>query len=211
MWKSLCVIAAAAALCSSSGAVAQSPKPRHAAAQKHWYAYRRSIACEVGAGTNADGSCVTRAQAASMRAAVQSATAATQSRINYNWSANYPPGSGAGTVRGKDIYVHDQGPHGVNSAPGGAASDIRLKFDIAEIGRLDNGIKIYKFRYIWTDQIFVGVIAQQVAAIVPEAVTMQPNGYLWVNYDRLGLKMQTWQQWQASHRRVAAAADSAAP
>ena len=36
-------------------------------------------------------------------------------------------------------------------------SDIRLKRDIVEIARLDNGIGIYRYRYVWSDQVYVGV------------------------------------------------------
>jgi hypothetical protein len=43
-------------------------------------------------------------------------------------------------------------------------------------------------------------MAQQAAAIVPEAVTRHPDGYLYVYYDRLGLKMQTLEEWQASRK-----------
>jgi hypothetical protein len=99
---------------------------------------------------------------------------------------------------GKDVNVKAFGS-GVQSAPGGAASDIRLKLDIAEVGQLDNGIKLYRFRYVWSDQVYVGVMAQQVATIAPQAVIMEPTGYLAVDYDRLGLKLQTWDEWRASH------------
>jgi len=33
-------------------------------------------------------------------------------------------------------------------------------------------------------------------------VVMEPNGYLAVYYDRLGLKMQTLEEWQATRRAV---------
>jgi len=69
---------------------------------------------------------------------------------------------------------------------------------------------LYSFRYFWSDQVYVGVMAQQVATIVPEAVVMEPNGFLAVNYDRLGLKMQTLEEWQARHG-VASPSDTAAP
>jgi len=83
-----------------------------------------------------------------------------------------------------------------------AASDIRLKRDITQLAVLDNGIKLYSFRYFGSDQVYVGVMAQQVAAIAPQAVVMEPNGYLAVYYDRLGLKMQTLEEWQATRRAV---------
>jgi len=100
-----------------------------------------------------------------------------------------------------------------NPAPPAAApaiSDIRLKRDIMQVGELDNGVALYSFRYFWSDQVYVGVMAQQVAAIAPQAVVMEPNGYLAVYYDRLGLKMQTLEEWQASHD-VVTPADTAAP
>jgi hypothetical protein len=102
----------------------------------------------------------------------------------------------------------DQAPLSVAHTP--ALSDIRLKRDITQLAFLDNGIKLYSFRYFWSDQVYVGVMAQQVAAIVPEAVVMEPNGYLAVYYDRLGLKMQTLAEWQASDR-VAAPVEFASP
>jgi len=96
------------------------------------------------------------------------------------------------------------------TAPPPAASDIRLKRDITQLALLDNGIALYSFRYFWSDQVYVGVMAQQVAAIAPQAVVMQPNGYLAVYYDRLGLKMQTLEEWQARHS-IAAPSDVASP
>jgi len=89
-------------------------------------------------------------------------------------------------------------------------SDIRLKRDVILLALRDNGIVLYSFRYFWSDQVYVGVMAQQVATIVPEAVVMEPNGFLAVNYDRLGLKMQTLEEWQARHG-VASPSDTAAP
>ena len=65
-------------------------------------------------------------------------------------------------------------------------SDIRLKRDIVEIARLDNGIGIYRYRYVWSDQVYVGVIAQEVETIAPQAVYRGADGYLRVIYSRLG-------------------------
>jgi hypothetical protein len=74
-------------------------------------------------------------------------------------------------------------------------SDIRLKRDIVELARLDNGIGVYRYRYVWSDQVYVGVLAQEVELIVPEAVYHGPDGYLRVIYSRLGLPMRTWEEW----------------
>jgi hypothetical protein len=77
-------------------------------------------------------------------------------------------------------------------------SDIRLKRDIIRVARLDNGIRLYRYRYKWSDQVYVGVIAQEVALIVPDAVAYGPDGYLLVDYSRLGLHLMTWDDWVAS-------------
>jgi len=81
-------------------------------------------------------------------------------------------------------------------------SDIRLKRDIVEMTRLDNGIGLYRYRYIWSDQLYVGVMAQEVAEIVPDAVARDADGYLRVDYVRLGLNLQTWDEWMGSTRPV---------
>jgi hypothetical protein len=45
-------------------------------------------------------------------------------------------------------------------------------------------------------------MAQEVLAIMPEAVTRDSDGYLLVHYGRLGFNMQTWDQWVASGRKI---------
>ena len=91
--------------------------------------------------------------------------------------------------------------HGLRFAQGGGCgcgrgSDIRLKRDIAQVGE-HNGINLYRFRYLWSNTTYVGVMAQEVAAVKPDAVSRGADGYLRVDYARLGLRMQTWDQWVA--------------
>jgi hypothetical protein len=45
---------------------------------------------------------------------------------------------------------------------------------------------------------YVGVMAQEVQAIIPEAVTRGADGYLRVSYDMLGLPFETYAQWIVS-------------
>jgi hypothetical protein len=78
-------------------------------------------------------------------------------------------------------------------------SDIRLKRDIAQVGELDSGINLYRYRYLWSDTTYVGVMAHEVAAVKPDAVQRGADGYLRVDYARLGLRLQTWDQWAATH------------
>jgi hypothetical protein len=85
---------------------------------------------------------------------------------------------------------------------GGRRSDIRLKQDIVPLTLLSNGLELYRFRYKGSDRTaYVGVMAQEVQTINPDAVTRGHDGYLSVNYDRLGLKFMTWQEWLAGPRR----------
>ena len=78
-------------------------------------------------------------------------------------------------------------------------SDIRFKRDIEPVARLDNGLSLYRYRYMWSDKLYVGVMAQEVAAIEPAAVMRAADGYLRVNYARLGLRLETWREWSAAH------------
>jgi hypothetical protein len=144
-----------------------------------------------------NGSCLPNEEVARLKDLQKFADCMVQQRNNYTHCANVLPSGDYVTIHAKDWDVFGFGPAGIMSAP--AASDIRLKLDIAQVGQLENGIKLYKFRYIWSEQVYVGVMAQQVAAIKPEAVVMEPNGYLAVYYDKLGLQMQTWDEWKATH------------
>ena len=85
---------------------------------------------------------------------------------------------------------------------GGRRSDINLKHDIVLLGRLDNGIGFYRFVYNGGHIAYVGVMAQEVQAVMPQAVTRGRDGYLRVFYDKLGVKFQTFDEWIASGARV---------
>ena len=83
-----------------------------------------------------------------------------------------------------------------------SGSDIRLKHGIALLGRLANGLGFYRFSYNGSDKAYVGVMAQEVEAIRPDAVVRGSDGYLRVAYGRLGLRMQTWDEWVASGGKI---------
>ncbi len=77
-----------------------------------------------------------------------------------------------------------------------------MKHDIALIGRLDDGLGFYRFSYNGSDEVYVGVMAQEVQTVAPDAVTRGRDGYLRVFYDKLGLKFETYNQWIASGARI---------
>ena len=45
-----------------------------------------------------------------------------------------------------------------------AVSDQRLKSDITYLGKTNSGIKLYSFKYLCSDQVFVGVMDQDLLA-----------------------------------------------
>jgi hypothetical protein len=66
-----------------------------------------------------------------------------------------------------------------------AFSDRRLKRDIKRIGSMPSGLPVYQFRYVWSDDIQTGVMAQEAIEFFPEAVSRHDSGYLMVDYSRL--------------------------
>ncbi len=77
----------------------------------------------------------------------------------------------------------------------GRRSDLQLKHDIVLIGRLDDGLGYYRFVYNGGHTAYVGVMAQEVQTVMPEAVTRGADGYLRVSYDLLGVPFETYKQW----------------
>jgi hypothetical protein len=68
------------------------------------------------------------------------------------------------------------------AAPAIAASDRRLKTDIRKLGELDNGLPFYSFKYIWADKSRIGLMADEVEKVHPDAVVTGPLGFKLVNY-----------------------------
>ena len=81
-------------------------------------------------------------------------------------------------------------------------SDIRAKHDIQLLGRLDNGLGFYRFSYNGSDKAYVGVMAQEVQVVMPDAVTRDREGMLRVRYDMLGVPFQSYDRWIGSGARV---------
>jgi len=96
------------------------------------------------------------------------------------------------------------GGRGGGGRGGGRRSDISVKHDIAFLGRLDNGLGFYRFSYNGSDKAYVGVMAQEVQFVRPDAVSRDRDGILRVRYDRLGVRFQTYDQWVGSGARVPA-------
>ena len=98
------------------------------------------------------------------------------------------------------------GGGGFRGGGGGRRSDIALKHDVMLLGRLDNGIGYYRFSYLGSDKPYVGVMAQEVQAVMPGTVTRGGDGYLRVHYERLGIKFLTYRDWLAAGAQIPARA-----
>jgi hypothetical protein len=62
-------------------------------------------------------------------------------------------------------------------------SDRRLKRNIEHVGATAAGVPVYVFSYLWDTIRHVGVMAQDVLKVAPEAVVMTPSGFYAVRYD----------------------------
>jgi hypothetical protein len=85
---------------------------------------------------------------------------------------------------------------------GGRRSDLALKHDIVLLGHLANGLGYYRFSYLGGSEAYVGVMAQEVQELMPQAVTRGSDGYLRVHYDKLGLKFRSYRDWLATGARI---------
>ena len=64
------------------------------------------------------------------------------------------------------------------------ASDRRLKMNIHRIGTHNLGIGIYEYDYVWGEHA-IGVMADEVKTVRPEAVIRGADGYDRVDYSKL--------------------------
>jgi hypothetical protein len=112
-------------------------------------------------------------------------------------------GRGAGISAGGGGF-RGGGGGGRGGGGGGRRSDIALKHDLVLLGHLANGLGYYRFSYLGSRKAYVGVIAQEVEGVMPEAVTRGDDGYLRVYYEKLGLKLRTYRDWLAGGARIPA-------
>lgn len=98
-----------------------------------------------------------------------------------NYSRGQSTSSGTSTTRDGSGIAGALGSVGA----GFAASDIRLKTDIVEVGQFSNGLTVYDFTYKATGDKHTGVMVHEVEALCPEALGPEVFGYGTVNYTKL--------------------------
>jgi hypothetical protein len=111
---------------------------------------------------------------------------------NYNTqgAAAYGTQAGIGNAQAQADYANlaQSGAifGGLTSLAGNALgaymkSDARLKEDIEPVGKLDNGLTVYRYRYKGEPAVRLGLLAQEVEKVNPDAV-MEIEGFKHVNY-----------------------------
>jgi hypothetical protein len=85
----------------------------------------------------------------------------------------------------------------------GIVSDQRLKRDITPIDLTSNGIQLYSYKYLWSDEVYVGVMAQDLLSNPQwkDAVITSNTGYYKVDYSKLSLQMMTLEQYQLQQQQ----------
>ena len=106
-------------------------------------------------------------------------------------------GGGGGSFRGGGGGGGFRGGGG-----GGRRSDIALKHDVVLLGHLVNGLGYYRFSYLGSRKAYVGVMAQEVERLMPQAVTRGSDGYLRIYYEKLGLTFRTYRDWLAAGAQI---------
>lgn len=92
------------------------------------------------------------------------------------------------TPKKKPLDLSVTAPEGQQFGP--MASDIRLKENIIKVGNSPSGINIYEWNYKGNTQRYRGVMAQEILERHPEAVALQPDGYMSVYYGKIDVKME---------------------
>jgi hypothetical protein len=111
-------------------------------------------------------------------------------------------GFAGGGFRGGGGGFRGGGGGGFRGGGGGRRSDIALKHDLVLLGHLSNGLGYYRFSYLGSRKAYVGVMAQEVQAVRPDAVTRGGDGYLRVYYGRLGLQFRSYRDWLAAGAQI---------
>lgn len=79
------------------------------------------------------------------------------------------------------------GLFGLGGTLGAAAllSDARVKYDVKRIGETSGGVPLYSFKYLGSNEVQIGVIAQEADNLAPGSVKRGEDGYLRVDYSKV--------------------------
>lgn len=142
----------------------------------------------AGAGLNASGSALDVVRDTAQQGSLTKQLIANQGAINvagyeeeasnYSAMATAAKASGTGSIVGSVISA---------AAAVFAFSDDSLKENIVEVERRADGLGIYNFSFKGSSQRFRGVLASEVEARYPTAVSLDERGLRIVNYSAIGV------------------------
>lgn len=113
------------------------------------------------------------------------------------WASASMAGAQAQQVAAGQAIAGGQPPGQIQQL-GPPNSDRWLKRDIQHLGTAQTkqgDINLYRFKYLWDDQEYVGVMAQELLTTHPDAVLVGTGGYYRVDYDMLGIPFLTYEEW----------------
>ena len=108
----------------------------------------------------------------------------------------------SGKIATSFVVVGGRAPAGSSMSSNssrGVVSDRRLKTEIKRIATSPSGLPIYSFRYVSGGRTYVGVLAQDVFKVRPDAVQTDSRGYMMVDYDLIDVKLMTLDAYNATH------------
>jgi hypothetical protein len=78
---------------------------------------------------------------------------------------------------------------GGSGSPFGGLSDVRAKENVRELATLNNGLKLYSFSYKMGGPPQIGLMAQEVEGVYPEAVWTGEDGLKRINYEIVATRL----------------------
>lgn len=137
-------------------------------------------------GLTKSGSAMDSIRASAMQGGLQKAVMGLQGKIDYTSLIGQ-----AQMAEAQASAAKKSGKGGIGSIIGGVAgvvgafSDDRLKDEIELLHRREDGIGIYKFKYLGDGLLYMGVLASEVEKIKPDAVWVDANGFRRVDYQMI--------------------------
>jgi hypothetical protein len=96
-----------------------------------------------------------------------------------SYGTGSPGGGGVGSILGPGLGIA-----GLGLQAASLFSDERLKEDIKPVGELNDGQTVYSYRYKGEPATHIGLLAQEVEQVHPEAVSTHPSGFKMVDYKK---------------------------
>jgi len=95
----------------------------------------------------------------------------------------------------------------VDEAPDSVPKQVTSYFELRPLGGRNRPAP--RMAALGGDRAYVGVMAQEVQPLMPEAVQRDRDGVLRVRYDKLGIQFQTYEEWLRHGARIPRAASNA--